>query len=144
MSNYSVKESESNFELISEIGGDNPRVIDDIEVKIKPKSFESDKEKNASVNYVHKILDKLIADLNDTFVPKLNNELKDRQDEVDLLYKDLDRLEMIAIEAEKDYKILEGNLNNLKEEVEKLKTGTIGGDNMMNGKHQLTLIYCSS
>lgn len=60
----------------------------------------------------------------------MNNELKDRQDEVDLLYKDLDRLEMIAIEAEKDYKILEGNLNNLKEEVEKLKTGTIGGDNI--------------
>lgn len=130
MSNYSMKESESNFELISEIGGDNSRVIDDIEVKIKPKSFESDKEKNAQVKYVHTILDKLIADLNETFVPKLNNELKDRQDEVDLLYKDLDRLDMIAIEAEKDYKILEGNLNNLKEEVEKLKTGTTGGDNI--------------
>ncbi len=26
MSNYSVKESESNFELISEIGGDNSRL----------------------------------------------------------------------------------------------------------------------
>ncbi|MFP3032144.1 MAG: hypothetical protein ACEY3M_13805 [Wolbachia sp.] len=80
MSNYSVKESESNFELISEIGGDNPRVIDDIEVKIKPKSFESDKGKNASVDYVHTILDKLIADLNDTFIFKLNDVLKGYQD----------------------------------------------------------------
>ncbi|WP_341812534.1 hypothetical protein [Wolbachia endosymbiont (group A) of Conops quadrifasciatus] len=34
MSNYSVKESESNFELISGIGENDSRVIDDIEVKL--------------------------------------------------------------------------------------------------------------
>ncbi|MFP3023885.1 MAG: hypothetical protein ACEY3K_13780 [Wolbachia sp.] len=104
MSNYSVKESESNFELISKIGGNNytSRVIDDIEVKIKPKSFESDKEKNAQVKYVHTILDKLIADLNDTFVPKLNDVLKGHQDYMDELY----------------------------DKIDELKTGTIGGDNI--------------
>ncbi|WP_341813356.1 hypothetical protein [Wolbachia endosymbiont (group B) of Germaria angustata] len=102
MSNYSVKESESNFELMSEIGGDNPRVIDDIEVKIKPKSFESNKGKNASVDYVHTILDKLIADLNDTFIFKLNDVLKGHQDYMDELY----------------------------DKIDELKTGTIGGDNI--------------
>uniref|UniRef100_A0A3B0IWG0 Uncharacterized protein n=2 Tax=unclassified Wolbachia TaxID=2640676 RepID=A0A3B0IWG0_9RICK len=34
MSNYSVKESEDNFELISKGGGNNSRVVDDIEVKL--------------------------------------------------------------------------------------------------------------
>ncbi|WP_265036469.1 hypothetical protein [Wolbachia endosymbiont (group A) of Anomoia purmunda] len=130
MSNYSIKESGEDFEPVSRIVEDEYRIINDIEVKIKPKSFESDKEKNAHVKYVHTILDKLIADLNDTFVPKLNNELKDCQDEMDLLYKNLDRLEMIAMETEKDYETLMENLNNLKEEVENLKTGTTGGDNI--------------
>lgn len=67
MSNYSIKKSEDGFEPVSRIVEDEYRIIDDIEVKIKPKSFESDKEKNAQVKYVHTILDKLIADLNDTF-----------------------------------------------------------------------------
>ncbi|WP_265034914.1 MULTISPECIES: hypothetical protein [unclassified Wolbachia] len=102
MSNYSMKESEDDFEVKSGMSGTNHRIINDIEVKIKPKSFESDKEKNAQVKYVHTILDKLIADLNDTFVPKLNDVLKGHQDYMDELY----------------------------DKIDELKTGTIGGDNI--------------
>ncbi|BET31886.1 hypothetical protein [Wolbachia pipientis] len=76
MSDYSMKATGKDFELIGIIGGDNSRVIDDIEVKIKPKSFESNKEKNASVGYVHKVLDKLVEDLNDTFVSGLDYQLR--------------------------------------------------------------------
>ncbi|MFT4327445.1 MAG: hypothetical protein AB3P07_02285 [Wolbachia pipientis] len=130
MSNYSVKESESNFESISGIGGNNSRVIDEIEVKIKPKSFESDKEKNAQVNYVHTILDKLVKDLNDTFVSKLNDVLKGHQDYMDELYGGSNRVEELVMDTDKNCEILQKDFNNLREEVEKLKIGTISGDNI--------------
>lgn len=75
MNNYNKQESEDNFEVTSGMSGTNRRIIKDIEVKIKPKSFEGDKQKNASVDYVHKILDKLVKDLNDTFVLNLDSIL---------------------------------------------------------------------
>lgn len=115
MSNENTEERES-----------NSRVINDIEVKIKPKSFEGNKEKNASVDYVHKILDKLVKDLNDTFVPKLNDVLKDNEERVDLWADDIDRVEGLVTDDREDIKILKENFNILKEEVEKFKTGTAG------------------
>ncbi|MDX5495292.1 hypothetical protein [Wolbachia endosymbiont (group A) of Anthophora plumipes] len=120
MSNYSVKESESNFGVTSRMSGTNRRIINDIEVKIKPKSFEGNKEKNASVDYVHKILDKLVKDLNDTFVLNLDNILTKTF---------IDYTERIHTNSQ-DYKFLKENFDNLNEEVEKLKTGTTGGDNI--------------
>ncbi|WP_264731001.1 hypothetical protein [Wolbachia endosymbiont (group A) of Sphaerophoria taeniata] len=120
MSNYSVKESESNFGVTSRMSGTNRRIINDIEVKIKPKSFEGNKEKNASVDYVHKILDKLVKDLNDTFVLNLDNILTKTF---------VDYTERIHTNSQ-DYKFLKENFDNLNEEVEKLKTGTTGGDNI--------------
>ncbi|WP_353282328.1 hypothetical protein [Wolbachia endosymbiont (group A) of Myopa testacea] len=130
MSNYSVKESESNFGVTSRMSVTNRRIINDIEVKIKPKSFEGNKEKNASVDYVHKILDKLVKDLNDTFVPKLNDVLKGHQDYMDELYDNSNRVEELVMDNKKDLKFLKENFDNLNEEVGKLKTGTTGGDNI--------------
>lgn len=120
MSNYSKQESENDFEVTSGMSGTNRRIINDIEVKIKPKSFESNKEKNASIDYVHKILDKLVKDLNDTFVLNLDNML---------IKTFTNYTERIHINSQ-DYKNLKENFNNLKEEVENLKTGTIGGNNI--------------
>lgn len=120
MSNYSKQESENDFEVTSGMSGTNRRIINDIEVKIKPKSFESNKEKNASIDYVHKILDKLVKDLNDTFVLNLDNML---------IKTFTNYTERIHINSQ-DYKNLKENFNNLKEEVEELKTGTISDDNI--------------
>ncbi|WP_353287131.1 hypothetical protein [Wolbachia endosymbiont (group B) of Gerris lacustris] len=119
MSNENTEERES-----------NSRIINDIEVKIKPKSFESNKEKNVSVGYVHKILDKLVKDLNDTFVSKLNTVLKDDQENIDLLFNDINRVENLIEDNRDDIKFLRENLNNLKEKVEELKTGTISDYNI--------------
>lgn len=102
MSNYSKQESREDYELVNRTVENEHRITGNIEVKIKPKSFESNKEKNASVGYVHKILDKLVQDLNETFVFKLNNVLEDHQDYMDKLY----------------------------DKIDELKTGTIGGDNI--------------
>ncbi|WP_374698734.1 hypothetical protein [Wolbachia endosymbiont (group B) of Limnophora tigrina] len=120
MSNYSIKESEDNFEVTSGMSGTNRRIIKDIEVKIKPKSFEGDKQKNASVDYVHKILDKLVKDLNDTFVLNLDN----------ILIKTFTNYTEKISTNSRDYITLKENVNNLREEVEKLKIGTSGGDNI--------------
>lgn len=115
---------------MSEIGGDDSRVMDDIEVKIKPKSFESNKEKNVSVGYFHIVLDKLVKDLNDTLVSKLNTVLKDNRESIDLWSNEVDRVENLVMDNKDDIKILEQNFNNLKEEVEKLKTGTVSDYNI--------------
>lgn len=131
MSNYSVKESGEDFEPVSRIVEDEYRIIDDIEVKIKPKSLESNKEKNASVGYVHKVLDKLIADLNDTFVSDLDYQLRLNANYVqNKLSKDLYDLDKVVMGTNQNYEILEKNFNNLREEVEKLKIGTVSDDNI--------------
>ncbi|WP_264723158.1 MULTISPECIES: hypothetical protein [unclassified Wolbachia] len=131
MSNYSVKESGEDFEPVSRIVEDEYRIIDDIEVKIKPKSFESNKEKNASVGYVHKVLDKLITELNDTFVSDLDYQLRLNANYVqNKLSKDLYDLDKVVMGTNQNYEILEKNFNNLREEVEKLKTGTVSDDNI--------------
>ncbi|WP_264718970.1 hypothetical protein [Wolbachia endosymbiont (group A) of Lasioglossum morio] len=131
MSNYSVKESVEDDESLKRIVEDEYRMIDDIEVKIKPKSFESNKEKNASVGYVHTILDKLIADLNDTFVSDLDYQLRLNANYVqNKLSKDLYDLDKVVMGTNQNYEILEKNFNNLREEVEKLKTGTVSDDNI--------------
>lgn len=131
MSNYSIKESEDGFEPVSRIVEDEYRIIDDIEVKIKPKSFESNKEKNASVGYVHKVLDKLVEDLNDNFVSGLDYQLRLDENYVqNKLSKDLYDLDKVVIATNQSYEILEKNFNNLREEVEKLKTRTVSDDNI--------------
>ncbi|GKS78369.1 MULTISPECIES: hypothetical protein [unclassified Wolbachia] len=131
MSDYSMKATGKDFELIGIIGGDNSRVIDDIEVKIKPKSFESNKEKNASVGYVHKVLDKLVEDLNDTFVSGLDYQLRLNANYVqNKLSKDLYDLDKVVMGTNQNYESLEKNFNNLREEVEKLKTGTVSDDDI--------------
>ncbi|WP_353273443.1 hypothetical protein [Wolbachia endosymbiont (group A) of Agelastica alni] len=131
MSNYSVKESGEDFESVSRIVEDEYRIIDDIEVKIKPKSFESNKEKNASVGYVHKVLDKLVEDLNDNFVSDLDYQLRLNANYVqNKLSKDLYDLDKVVMGTNQNYEILEKNFNNLREEVEKLKTGTVSDDNI--------------
>ncbi|WP_400772112.1 hypothetical protein [Wolbachia endosymbiont of Drosophila barbarae] len=117
--------------IIGIIGGDNSRVIDDIEVKIKPKSFESNKEKNALVGYVHKVLDKLVEDLNDTFVSGLDYQLRLNANYVqNKLSKDLYDLDKVVMGTNQNYENLEKNFNNLREEVEKLKTGTVSDDDI--------------
>ncbi|MDX5507613.1 MAG: hypothetical protein O7149_03270, partial [Wolbachia endosymbiont of Hylaeus sinuatus] len=103
MSNYGIKESGEDYESIGRIVEDEYRIIDDIEVKIKPKSFESNKEKNASVGYVHKVLDKLITELNETFVPNLDDVLHSNKESLGALN--------VNLETEK------GKLGNLIEEV---------------------------
>ncbi|MGL9757896.1 MAG: hypothetical protein ACR5LA_03390 [Wolbachia sp.] len=131
MSNYSVKESGEHYESLKRIVEDEYRVISDIEVKIKPKSFESNKEKNASVGYVHKILDKLVQDLNDDFVSGLDYQLRINDDYIqNKLSSDLYDLNKVVMGTNQNYEILEKNFNNLKEEVEKLKTGTVSDDDI--------------
>lgn len=130
MSNYSKQASGEDYELVNKIVENEYRIIDNIEVKIKPKSFESNKEKNVSVGYFHTVLDKLVKDLNDTFVPKLNTVLKDNRESIDLWSNDVDRVEDLVMDNKDDIKILEKNFNNLKEEVEKLKTGTVSDYNI--------------
>ncbi|WP_341812535.1 hypothetical protein [Wolbachia endosymbiont (group A) of Conops quadrifasciatus] len=56
--------------------------------------------------------------------------LKGHQDYMDELYDNSNRVEELVMDNKKDLKFLKENFNNLKEEVENLKTGTIGGDNI--------------
>jgi len=119
MSNYGTEGRES-----------NSVIINDIEVKIKPPYFERDKGNNAEVGYIHVILDKLIEDLNDTFVPNLNTVLKNNRESINLWSNDVDRVENLVMDNKNDIKILKENFNNLKEEVEKLKTGTVSDDSI--------------
>ncbi|WP_338406457.1 hypothetical protein [Wolbachia endosymbiont (group A) of Longitarsus flavicornis] len=46
------------------------------------------------------------------------------------LSKDLYDLDKVVMGTNQNYEILEKNFNNLREEVEKLKTGTVSDDNI--------------
>ncbi|AZU37514.1 hypothetical protein BBB02_02985 [Wolbachia endosymbiont of Bemisia tabaci] len=67
-----------------------------------------------SVGYVHTILDKLVKDLNDTFVPELNIVLKDNQESMDLWFNDIDRVEGLVTDNRDNIGILKESFNNVK------------------------------
>ncbi|WP_353279009.1 hypothetical protein [Wolbachia endosymbiont (group B) of Longitarsus flavicornis] len=106
----------------------NLKIIDQIEVKHKPNNFEKIQGSNIKVSYVHKILDKVVKDLNETFVPQLDKlfcQYKEALSDINNLFSDnLDSCnELIA--NNKNYEELIEKFNELREEVEELKIAII-------------------
>ncbi|MGL9726125.1 MAG: hypothetical protein ACR5KV_05865 [Wolbachia sp.] len=95
MSNYRKRESKNDFGGASD---DDHKIINDIEVKVKPKSFENDKGKAASVGYVNIIIDKLVKDLNDTFVPELNSLFNTYMENSIVIQSEIEKLKTETID----------------------------------------------
>ncbi|MGL9726126.1 MAG: hypothetical protein ACR5KV_05870 [Wolbachia sp.] len=104
----------------------NLKIMDEIEVQHKPKSFETTKENSTQVGYVHKIVDKVVKDLNDGFIPKLDDILNNSKKSVDQLRVNLDtaksNLDNLVREVGNSDEGLIKKLNDLRREIEQLKS----------------------
>ncbi|WP_341811351.1 hypothetical protein [Wolbachia endosymbiont (group A) of Oxytorus armatus] len=123
MSDYSEQKNVSNF-----------KIMDKIEVKHRPSSFEKQKENNAQVSYVHKIFDKLVKDLNDGFVPNLDDVLHSNKESLGALNVNLEtekgKLGNLIEEVGNNNKDLIKKLNDLQEEIKQLKSEKSGGEDI--------------
>lgn len=106
------------------------KVISKIEVKIKPKNYEQFEGHLAKVNYVHTILDKLIKDLNEGFVPQLDSVLDKSINQLsNALAEEKSRLDKLVIKVNENYEGLIKDLKDLQSKVSILENeGTDGNE----------------
>lgn len=143
MSNYIKQESESNFEVISEMNDFNFKEIDNIEVEVKPTNFEDIADKIATIHYVYQVMDKLVCDLNEKFVSGLRVSIMEniaqlRGEFIDMnqhLVEGLSHLNKLIqqdgfIDNNQNYRTWAEELDHLKEEVEGLKAAIIDHNNV--------------
>ncbi|WP_353280558.1 hypothetical protein [Wolbachia endosymbiont (group B) of Cyclophora punctaria] len=127
----------------------NLKIIDEIEVKHRPLSFEKMKESNVKVSYVHKIVDKVVKDLNETFVPQLDELFCQHEEDFfkyeqalsdihDVLSDNLDSYDEL-IANNKNYEELIEKFNDLRREIEELKTAITEHRNIDESKESLHL-----
>lgn len=90
------------------------KVISKIEVNTKPQGYDETVARNpAQLGYVHKALDKLIAELNTKFVPELDDVLHNNSNSIsqlnDMLTEERSKLEELI----KDLSELAGKVNSM-------------------------------
>ncbi|WP_225538563.1 hypothetical protein [Wolbachia endosymbiont of Mansonella perstans] len=107
MNNDNQQESENDLKTIGRI-----------EVKHRPLSFEEERGNNVQVGYVHKVLDKLMKDLNDRFVPKLDDVLDNNNKSINQLNNALaegkSRLDELVVKVDANYEGLVEDLKDLR------------------------------
>ncbi|WP_353279008.1 hypothetical protein [Wolbachia endosymbiont (group B) of Longitarsus flavicornis] len=112
----------------------NLKIIDQIEVKHKPNNFEKMKGSSAQVSYIHRILDKVVKDLNETFVPQLDDKLAEDKTSLDNLKNDLKgetgRIDEIMKQVGNASEGLVKNLNDLKKKVNDLESNKSGDEDI--------------
>ncbi len=106
------------------------KVISKIEVNTKPKSYDEKAEKStAQLGYVHKALDKLIAELNTKFVPELDDVLHNNSNSIsqlnDMLTEERSKLDELITKVGNENSGLVQSLNNLQTKVEELENNTV-------------------
>ncbi len=106
------------------------KVISKIEVNTKPKGYDETVARNpAQLGYVHKALDKLIAELNTKFVPELDDVLHNNSNSIsqlnDMLTEERSKLDELITKVGNENRGLVQSLNNLQTKVEELENNTI-------------------
>ncbi|AAS14635.1 hypothetical protein WD_0973 [Wolbachia endosymbiont of Drosophila melanogaster] len=106
------------------------KVISKIEVNTKPKGYDETVARNpAQLGYVHKALDKLIAELNTKFVPELDDVLHNNSNSIsqlnDMLTEERSKLDELITKVGNENSGLVQSLNNLQTKVEELENNTI-------------------
>lgn len=106
------------------------KVISKIEVNAKPKGYDETVARNpAQLGYVHKALDKLIAELNTKFVPELDDVLHNNSNSIsqlnDMLTEERSKLDELITKVGNENSGLVQSLNNLQTKVEELENNTI-------------------
>ncbi|WP_423349035.1 hypothetical protein [Wolbachia sp. wLmal] len=109
---------------------DELKVISKIEVNTKPKGYDETVARNpAQLGYVHKALDKLIAELNTKFVPELDDVLHNNSNSIsqlnDMLTEERSKLDELITKVGNENSGLVQSLNNLQTKVEELENNTI-------------------
>ncbi|CAN2138251.1 Putative uncharacterized protein [Wolbachia pipientis] len=94
------------------------KVISKIEVNTKPKGYDETVARNpAQLGYVHKALDKLIAELNTKFVPELDDVLHNNSNSIsqlnDMLTEERSKLDELITKVGNENSGLVQSLNNL-------------------------------
>ncbi|WP_353280556.1 hypothetical protein [Wolbachia endosymbiont (group B) of Cyclophora punctaria] len=112
----------------------NLKIIDEIEVKHRPGNFENIQRNSAQVSYVHRIVDKVVKDLNEAFLSQLNNKLakdttslKNLDDNVEGEKKRIDKL---MKEVGNDSEGLVKNLNDLEKKVKDIESKKSGDEDI--------------
>ncbi|WP_065094380.1 MULTISPECIES: hypothetical protein [unclassified Wolbachia] len=106
------------------------KVISKIEVNTKPKGYDETVARNpAQLGYVHKALNKLIAELNTKFVPELDDVLHNNSNSIsqlnDMLTEERSKLDELITKVGNENSGLVQSLNNLQTKVEELENNTI-------------------
>ncbi|CAN2142479.1 Putative uncharacterized protein [Wolbachia pipientis] len=106
------------------------KVISKIEVNTKPKGYDETVARNpAQLGYVHKALDKLIAELNTKFVPELDDVLHNNSNSIsqlnNMLTEERSKLDELITKVGNENSGLVQSLNNLQTKVEELENNTI-------------------
>ncbi len=106
------------------------KVISKIEVNTKPKGYDETVARNpAQLGYVHKALDKLIAELNTKFVPELDDVLHNNSNSIsqlnDMLTEERSKLDELITKVGNENSGLVQSLNNLQTKVEELENNPI-------------------
>ncbi|BEP31939.1 MAG: hypothetical protein WBIAU2_01660 [Wolbachia endosymbiont of Drosophila biauraria] len=106
------------------------KVISKIEVNAKPKGYDETVARNpAQLGYVHKALDKLIAELNTKFVPESDDVFHNNSNSIsqlnDMLTEEKSKLDELITKVGNENSGLVQSLNNLQTKVEELENNTI-------------------
>ncbi|NEV49828.1 hypothetical protein EUZ93_05145 [Wolbachia pipientis] len=91
-----------------------PKIISKVTL-IKPINYEMNKAKNATVNYTHNVIDKLIESMNNELVMQVDTSLYGEQEKVTKLIQDVGDVNGGLVQS----------LSNLRTKVEELENNTI-------------------
>lgn len=91
-----------------------PKIISKVTLT-KPTNYETNKAKNATVNYTHNVIDKLIESMNNELVMQVDTSLYGEQEKVTKLIQDVGDVNGGLVQS----------LNNLQTKVEELENNTV-------------------
>lgn len=91
-----------------------PKIISKVTLT-KPTNYETNKAKNATVNYTHSVIDKLIESMNNELVTQVDNSLYNEQEKITKLIQDVGDASGGLVQS----------LNNLQVQVKELENNTI-------------------
>ncbi|BET30707.1 MAG: hypothetical protein ABS251_04480 [Wolbachia endosymbiont of Ephestia elutella] len=114
----------------------NLKIIDEIEVKHRPQKFEEIKKNSAQVSYLHRIMDKVVKDLNEAFLPQLNNKLAEDTTSLKNLNDNVEgerkRIDKLMKEVGNDSEGLVKNLSDLEKKVKDIESKKSGDEDIDN------------